>query len=194
MAHRAQRAFFEAVKNQFPEHFSGTDVLEVGSLDINGTVRDFFNANSYIGVDVGPGPGVDVVMSGADYDAPDASFDVTVSAECFEHNPVWRETFLNMVRLTKDDGLVLFTCAGTGRPEHGTSRTSATDSPLTVNIGWEYYRNLAPADFDESLLGNLAAYQFYENSVTHDLYFIGSKSPYERVDLESIDWQAYAEV
>lgn len=42
MAHGAQRVFFEKVREEFPEFFSGQRVLEVGSLNINGTVRDFF--------------------------------------------------------------------------------------------------------------------------------------------------------
>ena len=156
MAHNAQRAFFELVKGTLPQHFHGTKVVEMGSLDINGTVRDFFTEPAqYVGIDVGPGPGVDLVVSGADYDAPDESFDVAVSAECFEHNPVWLGTFRNMIRLTKPDGLILFTCAGYGRPEHGTWRTDAASSPPTVALGWDYYHNLRPGDFTPEALDGL---------------------------------------
>ena len=173
MAHEAQRVFFEAVKGIYPEFFKDQRVLEVGSLNINGTVRDFFENCAYTGIDIGPGPGVDIVISGADYKAPDESFDIAVSAECFEHNPEWRETFSNMVRLVRPGGLIAFTCAGEGRPEHGTSNSDIGSSPLTVSLGWEYYRNLTPEDFSD--LTDEVDGIFVENSTACDLYFVGVK-------------------
>tara|TARA_B100000965_G_C19550052_1_gene739587 strand:- start:101 stop:724 length:624 start_codon:yes stop_codon:yes gene_type:complete len=147
MAHDYQLEFVEYVKDNNEDFFSNKRVLEVGSLNINGTVRDLFNDCNYIGIDVGEGNGVDVVCSGHEYDTSD-DFDVTLSTECFEHNPYWAETFANMVRLTKSGGLVFFTCATTGRPEHGTTRTTPQDSPLTIkNMKWDYYLNLEEKDF-----------------------------------------------
>lgn len=196
MAHGAQRVFFEEVKKEFPEFFSGQRVLEVGSLNINGTVRDFFDNCVYTGVDVAAGPDVDVVMQGQDLAYPDNSFDVSVSAECFEHNPYWRETFANMARMTRTGGLVAFTCAAEGRPEHGTSRSDVGSSPLTVSLGWDYYKNLGEQDFDERDLTTFSSYAFYDNRVNLDLYFVGvvGKKKDARVNkvlnaLKEIDWQ-----
>jgi hypothetical protein len=42
MSHQQQLDFVASVKAQFPEYFSQAKVLEVGSLDINGSVRQFF--------------------------------------------------------------------------------------------------------------------------------------------------------
>lgn len=173
MAHGAQRVFFEKVREQFPEFFSGQRILEVGSLNINGTVRDFFDNCVYTGVDVDSGPCVDIVSQGQDLTFPDGSFDVTVSAECFEHNPYWRETFVNMVRMTRPGGLLVFTCAAEGRPEHGTARSDVGSSPLTVGLGWDYYKNLGEADFDDESLQGFGSYGFYDNRVNLDLYFVG---------------------
>ena len=53
--------FFEGTKILHPELFTGTRVLEVGSLDINGSVRPIFTDCEYVGLDLGPGPGVDVI-------------------------------------------------------------------------------------------------------------------------------------
>jgi SAM-dependent methyltransferase len=150
MAHSTQQDFIVYVKNKFPNLFENVKVLEVGSLDINGSMRSMFSECEYIGIDVGEGKGVDIVCQGQEYDAPDETFDVCASGECFEHNPYWAETFANMVRMCKSGGLVFFTCATTGRKEHGTSRSDSYSSPLTVNIGWEYYRNLDEEDFRES--------------------------------------------
>lgn len=190
MAHDAQRVFVEAVKAAHPEHFKNTKVVEIGSLDINGTVRDFFDSPSwYIGIDVGPGPGVDIVANGAEWDGPSEYFDVAISAECFEHNPQWRETFHNMVRMTRPGGLVIFTCAGKDRPEHGTSRSDVGSSPLTVGLGWEYYRNLEKDDFTEEDLVGLD-YQFFYEPYAKDLYFVGRINlPLNKLSKEGTHWQ-----
>jgi len=176
MAHFEQQQFVESIKNSFPSFFNGGRIVEIGSLDINGSVRRFFEApRKYVGVDVGPGRGVDVVCEGQDYDGATGSFDVAISAECFEHNPYWKETFVNMTRMVRDDGLVVMTCATTGRPEHGTSRTDAGSSPLTVGKGWDYYCNLTEDDFHEEFELNsmFSDYCFSVNASSHDLYFWG---------------------
>jgi SAM-dependent methyltransferase len=159
----------------FPVAFEGKNVLEIGSLNINGGVRSLFTNCNYVGIDVAPGPGVDMVCQGQDYDGSDASFDTVICCEVMEHNPHWKETFLNMLRLCKPGGLVLMTCGSTGRAEHGTTRTTSRDSPLTVGIGWEYYRNLTARDFRGALdlRGSLAAASFFSNWKSYDLYFAG---------------------
>lgn len=171
MAHPEQREFFLSVRERFPEYFNWRWVLEVGSLNINGTVRDFFTNCEYTGVDVGAGPGVDVVAQGQDLTYAAGAFDVCISAECFEHNPYWKETFLNMVRMSS--GLVTFSCATTGRAEHGTRRSEPGSSPLTAD--WDYYQNLNAEDFEYAIdLRNLfSEYEFSVNNVSHDLYFWG---------------------
>lgn len=174
MAHRQQRDFLERVRSKYPEAFSEAEVLEVGSLDINGTVRDFFDDRcSYLGVDVGPGPGVDLVMPGEKLSFPDDEFDTAISAECFEHNPAWLETFQNMHRMSRR--FVIFTCASEGRREHGTRRTDPGSSPHTVD--WDYYRNLNASDFEDALdLDQMfESWEFEYNPVSCDLYFVGLK-------------------
>ena len=173
VAHYSQFVFFKEVKTLFPNHFVNTSVVEMGSLNINGSVRRLFDSpNNYVGIDLGEGKDVDVVCRGEEYDAPDESFDVAISAECFEHNPQWAETFENMYRLTKKGGLITFTCASTGRPEHGTSRTTNADSPFTD----DYYRNLTEGHF-RPLVDKLGFYGVYFEYYrpTRDLYFWGIK-------------------
>ena len=171
MSHPSQIEFVRSVMARHPDKFVGVSVLEVGSLNINGSIRQFFFDCDYLGVDIGPGSCVDLVARGEDLDFPDGHFDTTASCECFEHNPNWKETFLNMVRMTRPGGLVFFSCATTGRAEHGTTRTSPIDAPYCG----DYYRNLTREDF-EPLCKDFAEYEFSEAHPPHDLYFRGIKN------------------
>lgn len=174
MAHPQQFHFVESVRAKFPEHFINCKVLEVGSLNINGSIRDLFSVCDYLGIDVGEGKGVDLVCQGQDYAAPDNTFDTSISCECFEHNPYWAETFVNMHRMTKIGGLVVMSCATTGRAEHGTKRSSPADAPL---LEWDYYKNLTEQDFVENfdLNSMFSTYEFGVGEATRDLYFYGIK-------------------
>lgn len=174
MAHDQQRDFLLKVKDKFPQYFNNVSVIEMGSLNINGTVRDFYdNATEYVGVDLSEGPGVDLVSEGQNVDLPDNSFDVAISAECFEHNPFWLETFINMHRLAKS--FIVFTCAGEGRPEHGTTRTTPGNSPFTLH--WDYYQNLTESHFKSRLYleDMFSEHEFSYNPESQDLYFWGIK-------------------
>ena len=170
MSHQAQLDFVAALKQQFPDYFIRKEVLEIGSLNINGSIRQFFEQCTYVGVDLGAGRDVDVVARGEDLAYPDNSFDVVASCECFEHNPEWVATLNNMIRMCS--GLVFFSCATTGRPEHGTPRTSPHDAPFCG----EYYRNLTEEDVKQAVdLSVFEDYQFISNDTAHDLYFWGIK-------------------
>ena len=68
--------------------WTGLRVLEIGSADINGSIRSFFPGSDYTGVDLSAGPGVDVVASGHELALPDRDVDLAISCECFEHNPL----------------------------------------------------------------------------------------------------------
>jgi len=177
MAHQQQHDYVRGLKTRYPTFFFRQKVLEIGSLNINGTNRDFFTECNYVGVDVGAGPCVDIVCPGKDVDHPDNSYDTVLSTECFEHNPEWVETFQNMIRMCRSDGLIFMTCATTGRPEHGTTRTTPHDSPLTIGIGWDYYKNLTEQDFREHFdFDKIFSTYKFEVCATHpDLYFFGIK-------------------
>jgi hypothetical protein len=90
-----------------------------------------------------------------------------------------------MIRLCKPGGFVFFTCATEGRPEHGTSRSTPLDSPLTVDQGWEYYRNLNESDFQQFIDfdDQFKYYGFEINDQSKDLYFWGIKKSEVTVDI-----------
>ena len=177
MSHPEQISFVQRTKLMHPRYFRNTRVLEVGSLNINGTVREIFNNCDYIGVDIGHGPGVDLVAYGQELQFKDRFFDTVISAECFEHNPYWKETFLNMVRMCK--GLVLVTAATDGRAEHGTSTSMPHASPLTIEK-WNYYRNISRLDLESLPLDEyFDSYEIEIDEDVHDIYFRGLVKDFE---------------
>lgn len=116
-----------------------TRVLEIGALNINGSIRPLFaGAERYCGIDVVPGPGVDVVASGATYQ-PDFVPDCVVCCEVLEHTPDAERIVRHMVDLVAPGGSVIVTCASEGRAPH-----SAVDG-MAVRDG-EFYRNVPAAD------------------------------------------------
>ena len=179
MSHPEQREFVRLAYQALPADLLEGKVLEVGSYDVNGTVREIFaKATEYVGVDISEGPSVDLVCFGHDISLPDNSFNVSLSFNCFEHDIYWAQTFKNMVRLTAPGGAVIFTCPSKGFPEHGTRRSDPDLSPGNQSVGLDYYRNLSEADFMAVCnLGEIfMQYKFWNLASSCDLFFIGQIS------------------
>jgi len=92
-------------------------VLEVGSLDINGSVRDLFGG-PYVGVDATPGPSVDRVMDAHRLAFPDGTFDAVICCEMVEHDAAFWLTLAEIGRVLRPDGALILTTRGNGFPEH----------------------------------------------------------------------------
>lgn len=170
-------SFIQSVKSFLPQYFHQTTVIELGSVCVNYSISELFDMPiNYLGVDLTSGKGVDIICDAKIVNLG-GNFDVAISCECFEHNPHYNETFANMTRHVRAGGLVLFTCATTGRAEHGTARTTPEQSPGTTAVGWDYYQNVVEQDFSpEYLESTFSTYRFFTNSISQDLYFIGIKN------------------
>jgi hypothetical protein len=186
MAHKGMQDFITSVKNKFPSYFNNERVLDIGSLDINGNNRVFFENSDYTGIDLGEGKNVDIISLGHEYKS-DKKFDVVITTELLEHDIFWKKTFLNGYNLLDNYGLFIFTCAGIGREEHGTARTSPDASPFTSKMNfWEnYYENRTMKDFV-----NILDFEenFFECSFQYtpgDLYFYGIKKSKSSIDIYS---------
>ncbi len=181
MAHPQQRLFCSSVRERFPEHFSGIFALDIGSLDINGNNQFLFDVDClYLGLDLASGKNVDLVTPAHLLGLPDETFDTIVSTECLEHDRYYAETLKNIVRLLKPGGLFLMSCATTGRPEHGTLRTTPQDAPLLQQFDNEwanYYRNITEEDVRAAIDINkiFSNVEFSIGHETNDLYFFGVK-------------------
>lgn len=143
--HREQKEWCESIKERFPDYFDTVRVLDIGSLDVNGTNRYLFKNSYYVGVDVVRGPGVDIVCPG--HEVSGERYNVVLSTNSLEHDMFWFLTLPNMMRMTESGGLMFFSCAYSRR-QHGTAIASPNDSGTTRLEGhWKnYYRNLKLLD------------------------------------------------
>ncbi len=173
MAHQQQQAFCRYVKELHPSRFEGSYVLDIGSQDINGNNRYLFSECNYLGIDLNEGVNVDMIASGHNFKSEN-KFDIIISTECLEHDKYWALTLQNICgNLLHKGGLFIMTCATTGRPEHGTTRTSPKDSPFTT----DYYLNLTEEDFRQAIdiEKTFSKFEFKTNENPNDLYFWGIK-------------------
>lgn len=96
-------------------------ILDVGSMNVNGCYRPLFeNENwTYLGLDMEPGPNVDIVVRNPyDWSAVSSrSVDVVVSGQAFEHVEFFWITMLEIARVLKPGGLACILAPSSG-PEH----------------------------------------------------------------------------
>lgn len=174
MAHKLQQDFCWKVRQRFPYHFEKIKALDIGSGDVNGNNQMFFFESLIIGVDVAVGPNVDIIDQAQNLKFRDGYFDTIISTECWEHNPQWAASIKNGIRMLRPKGLFLFTCATTGRPEHGTSNSKAYQS-FATRIGIDYYKNLTEEDIRKEIDIEENFENFEFSTKEQDLYFWGIK-------------------
>lgn len=114
--------FFE---KEIPKEMFKGDIIEVGSLVINGSVRDIVMANnpkSYIGIDFIDGDGVDKLVN-AEYlveEFGENSFDTVISTEMLEHAVNWQRCVNQMKLICRKYLIVTTRSPGFGYHEYPT--------------------------------------------------------------------------
>lgn len=131
--HNNNRRFWEYVAKKYHHWFVFPRVLELGSYNVNGTVRDIFtNVDEYIGVDERPGPCVDVVCKASELTPRllelrnnaksecelGQQFDIVISASMLEHDHTWQQTLDVMIDSLKPHGLLLLSWGGALNDPH----------------------------------------------------------------------------
>lgn len=92
-------------------------VLEVGSYNVNGTVRDLC-PDDYIGIDIVAGPDVDLIYDGDTIPFHDGQFATVLSLEVFEHAKNPNRLAAEIMRVLRPGGTAFITARGVGFPYH----------------------------------------------------------------------------
>ena len=177
MSHIDQLKFIKEFKESYIINNFNKDinVLEIGSLDVNGNIRNLFDfTNEYTGIDLEKGPNVDLVLNGTNINELNTNFDIIISCECFEHAKDWKLIFEKMCQISKPNSFIVISVASTGRVEHGTERSGNWQSPGNKD---DYYLNLTKKDFIKNfnLKKIFSNHFFFYNVNSYDLYFVGIK-------------------
>ena len=125
--------------------------IDVGGADVNGSARRVVDSgtrrcNTWIGVDIEEGPGVDHVMDCRKPPPDDMreSFDLVLCTEVFEHVQDWSSIVITIHELLVPGGVALMTCASMGRRPHG-ARGALNPEP------GEWYQNVPAPDLSHVL-------------------------------------------
>ena len=136
----------------FAQHYGGEGktVVDIGGLDVNGSLRSFFESRGmkYICVDMGEHASVDIVVKPGDkLPFDDGSIDLIVSSSCFEHDPCFWITFKEMTRITKLGGFIYVSA-----PSNGAYHCYPGDN-------WRFYYDAGQA------LSYWSSYQFSDEKI-----------------------------
>jgi SAM-dependent methyltransferase len=100
--------------NYCEENIENKKILDIGSYDVNGTVKPIFEKGNYIGIDMEEGPNVDIVSDAHNIPFEDNYFDIILSTSCFEHDDMFWVTFLEICRITKPGGFIYINAPSAG--------------------------------------------------------------------------------
>ena len=99
-------------------------ILEIGSKQVNTnnkkTCLDLLKTQDilyeYTGLDIESGENVDIISADPySYPLESESYDIIICSSVLEHVPLFWKTFLEIVRITRKDGLMYFNTPSSGR-------------------------------------------------------------------------------
>jgi SAM-dependent methyltransferase len=162
--HTAARNFVESVlKKSGPFDW----VLEIGSYNVNGTIRTSVASNRYVGIDRLQGPGVDLVTEARDFDC-ESIFDLVLSMEAMEHTPEPMDIIDCAQRVLLPSGLFILTAAAPPRKPHGVDGRALKPG--------EFYANVEPAKLPMLLSRGWTDVKIQWDAVSGDIYATARKT------------------
>jgi len=115
--HPSAYANAERFADRYLAGLSPGKLLDVGSLDVNGSLRPIFTNRGwhYTGIDRQAGKNVDIVNRRHTLPFYPETFQVVVSSSALEHDPCFWITFWEMVRVVEPGGLIYICVPSQGK-------------------------------------------------------------------------------
>lgn len=136
----------------------------MGSRDVNGSARPLFSwAESYLGIDVAGGAGVNLVADAAAFDF--GVYDLVICTETLEHAANAEKICANANRLLLPGGVFIVTAAGPDRSPHsaldgGELRPTEFYRPVTRELLHDWLRGFRAMTINEANPGDIYALAF----------------------------------
>ena len=147
--HNSALESFNSFKNVYLNKLSNKKfkLIDIGSLSVNSNIKNSLEDNmEYIGIDIVKGENVDVVLDDP-YKFPfeDKSVDAVISISNFEHTEFFWLTYLEILRVLKDDGLFFLNAPSNSKyHRHETDNWRFyPDSSISLKK-WGEYNNFEP--------------------------------------------------
>lgn len=117
--HLGNHDWLEALRVQYDKEIDGASILEIASMDWNGSARSHFTkAARYVGVDLLAGPQVDIVSPAAETSFLPCEFDILICLSLFEHDPDWKNSLGHNLQWVREGGLVILCWGAEGNLPH----------------------------------------------------------------------------
>jgi len=141
--------------------------LDLGGQFVNGSTRPLFKRARWTGLDIVPGPGIDIVADATAW-TPDKLYGLVVCTEVLEHVQDWQSIVCTAAEALEPGGTLILTCASTNRPPH----SSVGD----VNLGGEWYGNVDPDELRDFASGLFETVDVEYNFPPGDAYMVAVKA------------------
>jgi SAM-dependent methyltransferase len=166
-------------RNLSKEEVAGKRVLEIGSYNVNGSLRQIVKSwypAEYIGVDIEKGPGVDVICKGEDLLRVfgKESFDIILCTEVMEHVVDWKKIISIIKNICRKNGIILLTTVSYGFRYH----------PYPLDL-WRY-----ETEDLEAIFGDCEILRLEGDPVKHGVY-IKVKKPERFAEVDLKDYKLY---
>ena len=107
--HKASHEIMRYFAGKYLDPNSKLSILDVGSYDVNGNYKDLFQNPKwkYYGLDIEPGPNVDLISKSVyDFGLKERFFDVVVSGNTLEHVEAPWVWIQEIKKVIKENGLI----------------------------------------------------------------------------------------
>jgi SAM-dependent methyltransferase len=116
--HQGNIDWLKDLNTRFASELREARLLELGSLNVNGTARDYLHVKKWVGIDKEGGPDVDIICSAIQTRFPPESFDVILCTSMLEHDPDWRASLFWNLQWLKKGGLFFLSWGAEGNQHH----------------------------------------------------------------------------
>ena len=154
-----------AIKNYIPYEYESLKeqpifrrVLEVGSLNVNGSTKNYdfmglapswlslIGSPDYTGIDIESGKDVDLVMNAHDMNFKNGYFDLVICVNTLEHDDDVLASLKEMLRVTADGGTIIISIPNEEVPQHHSEHYNKLDSTavkaLLDEAGYRNYTHI----------------------------------------------------